>query len=439
MSLEEFSKLARVAPEQLERYRAAALLDPEGDGLFDDYDAIRLHVINRHLDEGRTVEEIARLAQDGTIDFFGELLYGTPESTIPFEEAAERLGFTPQQLREIGTASGLPVSRMIDRQDFEAMGGVKTIIDAGIPYHAVLEVARVFGDAFRRIAQTEVRLMHDHVHERLAREGMDDREIARQTKAMMDVLSPVTERSLLFIHRQFLLRAIAGDVIAHLEAGGAHTPTTEATIVFVDLSSFTALAEIHGDEQAAETLGRFDELVRALVLAHSGALVKQIGDAFMLTFERPPDGVRFGMALAEAAAREDRFPAVRIGIHAGPVLYRVGDYVGGTVNLAHRVVSTAMPNEILVTEPVAEAARDAGIPMQAIGARALRGIEDPVPLHRVARAAPGDIRDPVCGMLLTDPAARLARDGREFAFCSEDCLRRFVEAPERYEPAIPSV
>jgi YHS domain-containing protein len=29
-------------------------------------------------------------------------------------------------------------------------------------------------------------------------------------------------------------------------------------------------------------------------------------------------------------------------------------------------------------------------------------------------------------------AARLAMEGKERVFCSEDCLRRFVAAPERY-------
>jgi YHS domain-containing protein len=42
--------------------------------------------------------------------------------------------------------------------------------------------------------------------------------------------------------------------------------------------------------------------------------------------------------------------------------------------------------------------------------------------------------DPVCGMELGpgEVAARLSLDGRDQAFCSEDCLRKFVRAPEKY-------
>jgi YHS domain-containing protein len=40
----------------------------------------------------------------------------------------------------------------------------------------------------------------------------------------------------------------------------------------------------------------------------------------------------------------------------------------------------------------------------------------------------------VCGLELspTEVAARLALEGKERVFCSEECLRRFVAAPERY-------
>jgi YHS domain-containing protein len=42
--------------------------------------------------------------------------------------------------------------------------------------------------------------------------------------------------------------------------------------------------------------------------------------------------------------------------------------------------------------------------------------------------------DPVCGMELGegDEAARLSLEGEERAFCSQQCLQRFVATPERY-------
>jgi YHS domain-containing protein len=42
--------------------------------------------------------------------------------------------------------------------------------------------------------------------------------------------------------------------------------------------------------------------------------------------------------------------------------------------------------------------------------------------------------DPVCGMEMSpsEVSARLTLEGEDRAFCSEDCLRKFVASPDRY-------
>ena len=42
-------------------------------------------------------------------------------------------------------------------------------------------------------------------------------------------------------------------------------------------------------------------------------------------------------------------PQPRVGIHYGAAVFRDGDYFGGDVNLAHRVVNRALGGEVLVT------------------------------------------------------------------------------------------
>ena len=134
-----------------------------------------------------------------------------------------------------------------------------------------------------------------------------------------------------------------------------------------------------------------------------------------------------------SAAQEEHFPALRIGINTGPVLYRVGDYVGNTVNIASRISAVAMPNQIIVTESVAKEAEAAGLTVTSAGVRMLRGIEEPVELYRVSHARETSTQDPVCGMrILEEAAARLTWSGVEYSFCSEDCLKRFVAEPARY-------
>src|SRR5207244_13414133 len=122
-------------------------------------------------------------------------------------------------------------------------------------------------------------------------------------------------------------------------------------------------------------------------LKHDGHLVKQIGDEFMLVFGDAARAVRFAIDLHETMSRIERFVALRTGIHSGSVLYRIGDYFGNAVNVAARIASMAMPNAILVTEPVAKAAADQGIESVELGVRGLRGMEEPVPLYRVVNEA----------------------------------------------------
>jgi class 3 adenylate cyclase len=69
----------------------------------------------------------------------------------------------------------------------------------------------------------------------------------------------------------------------------------------------------------------------------------------MLTFTEAASAVRCALELDRRATAEPRFPAVRSGIHYGAVLYRDGDYVGATMNLASRVADEAGRHHVVVT------------------------------------------------------------------------------------------
>jgi adenylate cyclase len=66
----------------------------------------------------------------------------------------------------------------------------------------------------------------------------------------------------------------------------------------------------------------------------------------------------------------DERPAPRIGVNAGPVLYRDGDYFGREINLASRVVARARGGEVLVTGQVVDEIGD--VPHLAISPIGLR-------------------------------------------------------------------
>src|SRR5439155_19545467 len=165
----------------------------------------------------------------------------------------------------------------------------------------------------------------------------------------------------------------------------------------------------------------------------AGRVVKRIGDEFMLMVSDPRAAVACALESERRAAEEPNFPAGRSGGHYGPVLYREGDYLGVTVNVAARLADEAGRHQVLVSEALRREA--AGVPdveFVPLGRRRLKGVADEVELFEVVRrteAGAGRRQvDPVCGMELgpEEPAARLAFGGREQVFCSQGCLQRFV-------------
>jgi adenylate cyclase len=144
----------------------------------------------------------------------------------------------------------------------------------------------------------------------------------------------------------------------------------------------------------------------------------------MLAFRDPADAVAFAGSLHDAAGRDPTLPGLRVGVHGGPAMYRSGDYIGSTVNLASRVTSTATAGQTAVTESVAQALGD-GAPLEPVGVRMLRGSEHPVALYRLKRQE--ERRDPSCGRMVADPpSARLMQGDEELWFCSEQCLRDYL-------------
>src|SRR5439155_10148709 len=114
-----------------------------------------------------------------------------------------------------------------------------------------------------------------------------------------------------------------------------------------------------------------EDVVRPLALQHDGKLVKQIGDGFMLAFRGADQAVAFARQALDAVARFPEIPPLHVGVHSGPAIYRAGDYIGTTVNLASRVTGASTAGEILLTEAVANALSDVEI-TEPVGVRMLR-------------------------------------------------------------------
>jgi adenylate cyclase len=137
-------------------------------------------------------------------------------------------------------------------------------------------------------------------------------------------------------------------------------------ILFSDIEASTALNERMGDRAWVRVLERHDKLVRRLVEAHSGHVVKSQGDGFMVAFAHPDEAVGCGVAVQRALAGRARRMSpntirVRIGIHMGRSVRRGDDLFGRNVAMAARVAAQADGGEVLISEPVHEAVGDVAV------------------------------------------------------------------------------
>ncbi|MGH2757350.1 MAG: hypothetical protein ACRDI3_06140, partial [Actinomycetota bacterium] len=138
-----FSELVGVSVERLDEYRAAGLLDPEGDGLFDDFDVLRVALLAPFEDRGHTAEEIATQVGNEEHSMIHRI-FRLGGDSYTLAEAAEQMGVTVQQAEDLALAMGFPTDAPLDRTDIEHFGRTKALLDAGLPWESVIEGARVF-------------------------------------------------------------------------------------------------------------------------------------------------------------------------------------------------------------------------------------------------------------------------------------------------------
>ena len=189
------------------------------------------------------------------------------------------------------------------------------------------------------------------------------------------------------------------------EALRRETDRRQVTILFADLSGFTALAErIDPEEVRAFQSALFDTLAQA-TLGHGGFVDKFMGDAVLAVFGAPiaheDDPERALQTALDMLARATALSAdwearlgqpvtLHIAVHTGPVVagslgHAAGaayEVTGDTVNTASRLLGAAAPGTILVSDATHALARHR-FAFQADGEVTLRGKARPIGVHRL--------------------------------------------------------
>ena len=123
-----------------------------------------------------------------------------------------------------------------------------------------------------------------------------------------------------------------------------------AAILFADIVGYTALMQAN-EPLALSSLQKFKAELESKVSEHQGEIIQFYGDGCLATFDSSVDGVTCAKKLQLAFQNEPKVP-VRIGLHAGDVVFREGNVFGDAVNIASRVESMGVPGAILLSSNV---------------------------------------------------------------------------------------
>jgi class 3 adenylate cyclase len=158
------------------------------------------------------------------------------------------------------------------------------------------------------------------------------------------------------------------------------------TVMFTDIVGSTSLTQQLGDDRAMELLHFHDAIVRDALSTCKGREVKHTGDGIMASFISAASAVRCAAQIQRELARQQdkQFPIkVRIGGAAGEPVEHADDIFGSTVQLAARLCSHAQPDQILVSNVVAELCIGKGLHFHPLGEVTLKGFDRPLNVHAV--------------------------------------------------------
>jgi class 3 adenylate cyclase len=129
--------------------------------------------------------------------------------------------------------------------------------------------------------------------------------------------------------------------------------------------------------------------VRDALSASGGREVKHTGDGIMASFVSPAAAVRCAMQIQRELAKHaetnpERSLKVRVGAAAGEPVEQHNDLFGSTVQLAARLCAHAQPEQILVSNVIAELCLGKGLSFEDLGEVSLKGFDSPVRAHAAA-------------------------------------------------------
>lgn len=190
---------------------------------------------------------------------------------------------------------------------------------------------------------------------------------------------------------------------SEFETSLAASETVTATVMFIDICGFTAIAERETADTVVKLVNRYFDVMVKEIITQTGHVDKFMGDAVMAVFRGEyhlDRAIEAALAVrARIAELEDNLsasfsyhPQVSIGINTGEMVsgnigstaLRRLDYtvIGDTVNTAQRLQTAARPGQVVITE-AAHSLIAESFTCEPLGEATLKNKAAPVMLYNV--------------------------------------------------------
>jgi adenylate cyclase len=365
-------------PDQLEAWERAGLYDPAGPAAAD-----RLAVLEFLAGRDLEITDVMGLAPEVELSWVPFAPLVSPTGSLTLVELAAATGWEVEELAAFLRNCGLPVPRddqaVFDVQHtaaFAALHQVGQVFSDSVGP----KLALVMGTSLGALAEAVVAALLQEIYDSEIDTGRTELERAQFNARAFDTLNES-------------MNALTVLVTLHVQAAAARwltavddveTGSLRAAVGFIDLVGFPQVSRNASLIDLRRLVDRFESVAHEIVADHEGRLVKHIGDAVMFISTTAAQACAIGLDFIERFADSSDRIAPRGGIAMGSLLARQGDYYGPVVNLSARIADQAVPDEILVAEPIPTEGPD-DLAFRPAGRRLLKGFDDPVELWSVAR------------------------------------------------------
>lgn len=222
----------------------------------------------------------------------------------------------------------------------------------------------------------------------------------KQVAQMKDTIKAIKENNILRMYVDETVLNFMGS--REFENSIIANETIEATVVFIDICSFTSISERETPDVVINLLNSYFDVMVKEIIAQGGYVDKFIGDAIMATFR---GDFHLDRAVEASIAVQHKIkelpmmkgniefkPQVSIGINSGEMISgNIGslslkrlDYttIGDAVNVAQRLQSIAEPGEIVISDATHEKIKNS-FKCILIGPESLKHKSEPINVYKV--------------------------------------------------------